>query len=481
MDPINSAGQVVYGAAVPVEVESYTKDILAGMRQKQAEENKAMEEERQRRKEAKAVRDKYAAGINKMVITQDQGILPMHQQESLAMGAELMAIMKEELQKDPDSNPYYNDRLTNAEAKFGSQMDMWQSEKKANDASGLIAVDQKKQGNYDINHDALKAAYETDSGASDRYYKSLAKFHSGDETKTDLFPVYGGVGILRPKDTTPWDLNTIKYIKGISIPTESQDLGGGKYKTTTAIDSPEKQKKVIDDFMLGEGEKNAQSLSAQQQAVNPSYSIQEARKVVSGLAADELDRRRKEMLKGGGGGAKGYDEKLTEKMFFSDYQPKGTNTEVRGFNVGFKGSNKGLKADLQQGNDVLKDVDLKTVYKGDDGKIKAIVMQTVVEERPMNDDEKKKETANAKMQLREPVYTKTTSSEKPKEIDFSVGSNNYNTIVKQYPGVEAKVQELVNTKSAKTETKSGGLKKGDKKQFKEGAATYNGTKWVLDK
>jgi len=138
-----------------------------------------------------------------------------------------------------------------------------------------------------------------------------------------------------------------------------------------------------------------------------------------------------------------YGERVTEKLFFSPYSTKGAQGGAPGFNVGFIGRGTGLKADLQYKDEVLKDVDLKTIYRGKGQTLKAIVMQFDYEERPMTDDEKRKEKESAEIQGRDPIYTKTVKIEKPRQIDFNVGSNNYNIIINQYPGVEAKVLELL--------------------------------------
>lgn len=475
--PLYGAGGAVNaGYAVPVQVEDHTDQILAGMRQQQAEENRAMEEMRANRKALKEKQRKYGSDINKLVITQDKGILPIHQKQYLASAAELIDHMKTEMRGNPEYDPNYDDKLTNMQFEFKSNADLWQQEKIKVDQAGIIALDQKKRGAYDINDEGLKAAYGTDDEA---FYKALAKFHTGDETKTDLFPMYGGVGLLRTKDTTDVYNTILKDAKALSAD-QIQIVTGDLTHRTKKFTQEEKEKIADNFYMTDKGQKIAQSFMQQQEAYGIMPDPAKAQEYVRSNyinSIPDIDQWKK-----AGQGAKSYGEKQAEKLFFSDYQPKGTGAEVRGFNVGFMGSNKGLKSDLQQGNDVLKDVDLKTVYKGADGKLKAIVMQTVTEERPMTEDEKTKERASAKTQFRDPIFTKTVSSEKPKEIDFSVGSNNYNTIIEQYPGVQGKVDELIGKQASaqpetKKETKSTGKKVYTKaeltKKAKDAGYTYD--------
>ncbi len=251
-----------------------------------------------------------------------------------------------------------------------------------------------------------------------------------------------GIGGLKAKDVTPWDTNTIKYVNSIKLPQKATDIGGGKVRTVEGL-SPEEIQKAADDFMMGEGGKNAQSLTDQQKAHQPSYSIDEAQKVVRGMFVDRLTLRVKDNLKGGSQRMT-EGQKNEEKLFSTPYKvTDGSGKTNTGINIGFIGSNKGLKSDLLSGEEQLKDVDLKTIYKTPDGQIEAIVMEYVYEQRPMTADEQTKEKQSAAAQMREPVLTKTVRSEKPRVVEFNPGSNNYNTIIGQYPGVEAKVNELM--------------------------------------
>ena len=369
----------------------------------------------------------------------------------MTLGAELVENMKKGLKEKGDYNPYQDDSQTNLEIKFGNQLDMWKQEKEKVDQAGLIALDQKKMGLYDRNDEGLKAAYGTDP---DVFYKSVAKFHTGDEKRTDLFPIYGGVGLLRTKDTTPWDTNTIKYVNSIKLPQKGTDIGGGKVRTIEGL-TPEEIESAADTFMVGEGGKNAESLNVQAQANNPTYNLDLAQKEVRKLFVDRMTQRNRDNLKGGQARLS-FGEKKEEQYGFSPYSTKGKSGEANGFNVRSLYTNTGMKSNLQSGDETLDDVDVKTVFVDDNGRLRAIVQERITEVIPMTEDERKAEIAKAKTELRKPNFetTKTKTKERPREINFEVGSNNYNTIMGQYPVMQEKVAELLKARSVKPKSEA---------------------------
>ena len=467
-------GDVNFGAAVPVSVPDYTDNILAGMRQQQAQEDEIIKDQIKQRRALDAKRAKVREDFNRFVFTGEKNLLPIREEGMKALVASADRYLTEKARDrnwDPGSDNEYSKMLGEIQ---GARL-KWGNELKNYEQSAKIPLDDKNQGKYDVNHDYFEAAMGKDPVVA---AKLLAKFNTGDESKWEAYDAAGylGVGALKAKDVTPWDANTIKYVNSIKLPQKATDIGGGKIRTVEGLSAEEIQK-AADDFMMGEGGKNAQSLSDQQKANQPSFSIDEGQKIVRNMFVDRLTQRVKDNLKGGQPRITS-GEKIEENLFFSPYSSKGADGGAPGFNVGFKGSNKGLKADLQYGKEVLKDVDLKTIYKTDDGKLKAIVMQYDYEERPMTDDEKKKEQQSASVQMREPVFTKTVRSEKPKEVEFSVGSNNYNTIIAQYPGVETKITELIETTSAKPAAKAPAKAKGTGKSWTYGGVTLPESEWI---
>lgn len=466
----NSFSEVSAYSAVPVEVPDYTRDILAGMRQRQAAEDEAMKEAIRQKRLREEKLNKYKNNLSRWQLTQEKGIWKGRTPEVKALAEDMFQTMQKNLKESPSSyDPESDKELFEKEQNFQRAIDEFQQENKAMTGHMAIALDPKKRDTYNVNDEVLAA---WGKGDVEGFRKSLSKNIYGDESRSGEINTYSGVGFLNPIDTTDWHTQTVKAAKGLNVPIREVDLGGGKFKKTQQL-SPQEKEEAYQAWTLGAGAKLKKSLIAQAQANNPFFPEEKADEVLKPLFISNIEDNVN--LKGSGQAGKSYDDKLSEKIGFSDYQPKGTGTEVRGFNVFFKGSNKGLKSDLQQGNDVLKDVDLKTIYKGADGGLKAIVMQTVSEERPMNDDEKKKEAAAAKMQFREPNFTKTVSSEKPKEIDFSVGSNNYNTILEQYPGVEQKVSELVGAQSSATKAKGAASKE---KQWSYNGTTLPESEWI---
>jgi len=141
-----------------------------------------------------------------------------------------------------------------------------------------------------------------------------------------------------------------------------------------------------------------------------------------------------------------FEARAEAKLRVSPYRPKGKGEEQRGFNVGYIGGG-GLKTDLaatdEKGQkEVLTDVDLNVIYnKGtkENPNLRAIVAQYVYEEIPMTDDERKKEQARADSQGIDPVFTKTKRVENPREIDVNVGTNNYEVLISQFPGLKEQV------------------------------------------
>ncbi len=438
MEATNNFGEVVYGASVPVSVPDYTDSMLAGMRQKQAQEDEAIRDAQRQKRAREEKLNKYKNDLSKWTLTQDKGIWQGRAPEVKAMAEDIFQTMMKNRTAQPNSyDPESDNELFTKMHDFQRATDEFQQEKKSMDQHMAIALDPKKRDTYNVNEDALAA---WGKGDVEGLRKSLSKNIYGDESRADEINTYSGVGFLNPIDTTDWHTQTVKAAKGLQVPVRAVDIGGGKIKKTQQL-SPEEKVKAYETWSTGAGAKLRASLVAQAQANNPFFPEEKADELLKDLFISNITD--KQDLKGSQPRMSS-GEKFSEKLFSTPYKVTGKDgRENVGINVGIIGTNTGLKSDLQSGNDQLKDVDLKTIYKTPDGQVEAIVMEYVYDQRPMTADEQTKERQNASVQMREPVFTKTVRSEKPRVVDFNPGSNNYNTIVGQYPGVEAKVQELI--------------------------------------
>ncbi len=446
---VNKFGEVAFGGAVPVNVPDYTRDLLAGMRQQQASEDRAIAAASHDKRSRQAKVDKYKNETRKWVLSKSQGIWQGRDPEVKALAEDYFQTMMKNRRANPEGYDPDNDReLFGKMHDFQRATDEWRQEKVAMDKHMAIALDPGKRDTYNINEDALDA---WGRGDVQGFQRALSKNIYGDEAKALDINTYSGVGFLNPIDTSDWHAETIKAGQSINVPVQTIDLGGGKFRKAQQL-TPEQKEKEYETWILGAGSDRRRSLIAQAQANNPFFPEEKADEILKPLFMRSITDE--EDLKGGGGGRRTPGERIEENLFSTPY--KSTDKQGRtnkGINVGFKGSNKGLKANLTSGDDILTDVDLKTIYTTPDGQMEAIVMQYVQEERPMTESEKKKEEQSATASLREPIFTKSVKIEKPRVVDFNKGSNNYNTITAQYPGVLSFIEQMSETKAPAKEKK----------------------------
>ncbi len=173
--PITGAdGGVNFGAAVPIDVPDYSRDILAGMRQQQAQEDEIIKDQIKQRRALEAARAKARGDFNRLVFTGQKNYLPIREEgvKTLVDSVDQYIVEKaRDKNWDPRTDVEYDKRLRQMQAASTK----WSNEFKKFDESTKILLDDKNEGKYEVNQEYFDLAMGKDPVAA---AKALAKFNT---------------------------------------------------------------------------------------------------------------------------------------------------------------------------------------------------------------------------------------------------------------------------------------------------------------